>query len=322
MQEIKINTTNDIKKDSIVTGFERILFEKDTQGNIWIGSWSQSPILYKNDGNQITRYEFPIGYYLASDNPFDSNPDSVLFGSSNSIIFFRDEKFHSIPSPKLANPAPYQILNIGQYSYVIFANTSGRKQIHRWNETNWDTLNSNIEFQNIGNLKQISNNRILVTENNSEIAYILDLDGKFVSEFSISSAPMKVKVNSKKIFLFSDSKLEVRNTNGELKNLLDLYDDTMKSYFGSYLEFIDLTVEDESNLTLLLKDKNKKPAKKHLLNFNLDTLTLTPHPLYDKLTPDLNLLRFEKDNLGNYWFKVYGNHYSESFFTLNMELAQ
>lgn len=322
MQEIKINTTNDVKKDSIVTGFERILFERDSNGNIWIGSWSQSHILYKNDGKQITRYEFPIGFYLASDNPFDSNPDTVLFGSSSSVIYYKDDTFYSLPSPKLTNTAPYRILNIGSYLYVIFNNTSSRKQIHRWNGSNWETLSANIEFENIGNLKKISNNRILVTENNSEIAYILDLDGKFVSEFSISGAPMKVKVNSKKIFLYSDSKLEVRNINGELKNLLDLYDDTMKSYFGSYLEFIDLAIEDESNLTLLLRERNKKPAKKHLLNFNLDTLTLTPHPLYDKITPDLNLLRFEKDNLGSYWFKVYGNHYSESFFTLNTELAQ
>ncbi|EMY71591.1 hypothetical protein [Leptospira vanthielii] len=321
MQEIKTNITYDIKKDSIITGFERILFERDHSGNIWIGSWSQSPILYKNDGNQITRYEFPIGYYLASDNPFDSNPDSVLFGSSNSLIFFRDDKFYSIPSPKLANPAPYQILNIGQYTYVIFANTSGRKQIQRWSGSNWETLNCNLEFENIGNLRQVNKNRILVTEGNSEIAYILDLEGKFVSEFTTSGAPMKVKVSSKKVFLYSDSKLEVRNVDGELTNLLDLYDETMKAYFGSYLEFIDLAIEDESNLVLLLKERNKKPSKKYLLNFNLDTLTLTPHPLSDKLTTDLNLLRFEKDNSGDYWFKIYGNHYSESFLTFNTELT-
>ncbi|EOQ94732.1 hypothetical protein LEP1GSC195_0345 [Leptospira wolbachii serovar Codice str. CDC] len=321
MQEIKTNITYDIKKDSIITGFERILFERDHTGNIWIGSWSRSPILYKNDGNQITRYEFPISYYLASDNPFDSNPDSVLFGSSNSLMFFRDDKFYSVPSPKLADPAPYQILNIAQYTYVVFANTSGRKQIHRWDGTNWETLNCNLEFQNIGNLRQVNKNRILVTENNSEIAYILDLDGKFVSEFATSGAPMKVKVNSKKVFLYSDSKLELRNVDGELKNLLDLYEETMKSYFGSYLEFVDLAIEDESNLVLLLKERNKKPSKKYLLNFNLDTLTLTPHPLSDKLTTDLNLLRFEKDNSGDYWFKIYGNHYSESFLTFNTELT-
>lgn len=178
-----------------------------------------------------------------------------------------------------------------------------------------------MEFQNIGNLRQVNKNRILVTENNSEIAYILDLDGKFVSEFATSGAPMKVKVNSKKVFLYSDSKLELRNVDGELKNLLDLYEETMKSYFGSYLEFVDLAIEDESNLVLLLKERNKKPSKKYLLNFNLDTLTLTPHPLSDKLTTDLNLLRFEKDNSGDYWFKIYGNHYSESFLTFNTELT-
>lgn len=321
MQEIKINTTADVKKDSIITGFERILFEKDSHGNIWIGAWNKSPILYKNDGNQITRYEFPVGFYLASDNPFDSNQDSVYFGSSKSVICYKDESFYTLPSPELPNSSPYQILNIGLSVYVIFASTSARKHIHSWNGKHWEILNSNLEFENLRNLKQVSSNRILVTENNTEIAYILDLDGKFVSEFATSGAPMNVKVNSKKIFLFSDSKLEVRSKEGELIHVLDLYDETMKSYFGSYLEFIDISIVDESNLLLLLKERNKKPTKKHFLNFNLDTLTLTPHPLYDQLTGDMNLLRFEKDNLGNYWFKVYGNHYSESFFTLNTELA-
>lgn len=321
MLEIKTIITNDVKKESIVTGFERILFERDFFGNLWIASWNQSPILYKNDGKQITRYEFPIGYYLASDNPFDSNPDCTLFGSSNSILYFKDDLFFSVPSPKLANMAPYQILNIGKYTYVIFANTSGRRSIHRWNGNGWEILNCNLEFENLRNIKQVSKNRILITENNSEIAYILDLDGKLVSEFSTSSAPMKIKVDSKKIFLYSDSKLEVRNQEGELISILDLYDESMKSYFGSYLEFIDLCIEDESNLVLLLKERNRKPAKKHLLNFNLDTLTLTPHPLYDKLTPELNLLQFAKDNSGEFWFKIFGNHYSESFFTLNTELT-
>ncbi|TGK87272.1 hypothetical protein EHQ23_07310 [Leptospira bourretii] len=321
MLEIKTIVTNDVKKESIITGFERILFERDCFGNLWIGSWNQSPILYRNDGAKITRYEFPIGYYLASDNPFDSNPDCTLFGSSQSILYFKDDVFFSVPSPKLANSAPYQILNIGKYTYAIFANTGGRRLIHRWDGASWETLNSQLDFLNLNNLKQLSKNKILVTENNSEIAYILDLDGKLVSEFSTSGAPMKVKMDSKKIFLYSDSKLEVRNSDGELKSILDLYDESIKSYFGSYLEFIDLNIEDESNLTLLLRDRNKKPAKKHLLNFNLDTLTLTPHPLYDRLTPEMNLLQFEKDNSGEFWFKIFGNHYSESFLTFNKELT-
>ncbi|MCW7492519.1 hypothetical protein ND861_09705 [Leptospira sp. 2 VSF19] len=321
MQEIKTKITYNIKRDSIVTGFERILFERDHNGNLWIGSWNQSPILYKIDETQITRFEFPIGYYLASDNPFDSNPDNVLFGSSNSILYFRDDQFFSLPSPKLANPSPYQILNLGIYTYVIFANTSGRKQIHRWNGTNWEILNCDLEFQNLYNLKQISNDKILVTEGNTEIAYILDLNGKLISEFAPSVAPMKVKINSKTIYLFSGSKLEVRNSDGELKSLLDLYDETMKTYFGSYLEFIDVFIQNESNLVLLLKERNKKISKKYLLNFNLDTLTLTPHPLHEKLNSDLNLLRLEIDNSGDYWFKIYGNHYSESFLTFNAELT-
>ncbi|PJZ83052.1 hypothetical protein [Leptospira harrisiae] len=321
MLEIKTIITNDIKKESIITGFERTLFERDCFGNLWIGSWNQSPILYRNDGKQITRFEFPIGYYLASDNPFDSNLEWILFSSSNSILYFKDDVFFSVPSPKLANTAPFQILNIGKYTYVIFANTSGRRLVHRWDGTIWETLNCNLDFLNLSLLKQVGKNRILVTENNSEIAYILDLDGKLVSEFSTSAAPMKVKVDSKKIFLYSDSKLEVRNPDGELKSILDLYDDTMKSYFGSYLEFIDLCIEDESNLILLLKERNKKPGKKHLLNFNLDTLTLTPHPLYDKLTPEMNILQFEIDNSGEFWFKIFGNHYSESFLTFNPVLA-
>ncbi|TGM31140.1 hypothetical protein EHQ82_00015, partial [Leptospira selangorensis] len=291
--------------------------------NLWIGSWNKSPILYKIDGKQITRYEFPIGYYLASDNPFDSNihSDSVLFGSSNSILFFKDDGFLSLPSPKLANPSPYQILNLGKFTYVIFANTSGRKQLHRWNGTNWEVLHCDLEFQNLYQLKQIGNDKLLVTEGNSEIAYILDPNGKLISDFAPSNAPMKVKVNSEKIFLFSDSKLEVRKGDGKLENLLDLYDDTMKSYFGSYLEFIDVYIQNESNLILLLKERNKKPAKKYLFLFHLDTFTLTPHPLSDQLTTDLNLLKFEIDNSGEYWFKIYGNHYSESFLTLNAELT-
>ncbi|TGM52034.1 hypothetical protein EHQ91_16605 [Leptospira biflexa] len=321
MLEVKTNITHNVKRDSIKTGFERILFERDHDGNLWIGSWNQSPILYKIDETQITRFEFPIGTYLASDNPFDSNPNNVLFGSSNSVLFFKDDTFLSLPSPKLANPSPYQILNLGNYTYVIIANTSGRKQIHRWNGTNWEILNCDLEFQNLQNLKQIGNDKILVTEGNSEIAYILDQDGKLISEFAPSGAPMKVKVNSKKIFLFSDSKLEVRNSDGKLESLLDLYDETMKSYFGSYLEFIDVFIQNESNLVLLLKERNKKPANKHLLNFNLDTFTLTPHALSEKLTPDLNLLQFEIDPSGEYWFKIYGNHYSESFITLNAELT-
>lgn len=321
MLEVITNTTHNIQRDSIITGFERILFERDHHGNLWIGSWNKSPILYKIDESQITRFEFPIGTYLASDNPFDSNSNHVSFGSSNSILFFRDDKFYSLPSPKLANPSPYQILNLRNYTYVIFANTTGRKQIHRWNGTHWEILHCNLEFQNLYQLKQIGNDKILVTEANSEIAYILDLYGKLISEFAPSSAPMKAKVNLKQIFLFSDSKLEVRNSDGKLKNLLDLCDDTMKSYFGSYLEFIDIYIENESNLVLLLKEKNKNPSKKHLLNFNFDTFTLTPHPLSEKLTPDLNLLRFEIDPSGEYWFKIYGNHDSESFITLNAELT-
>lgn len=321
MQEIKTTVTYSLKKDSIITGFESILFERDYSGNLWIGSWNKSPLLYKIDGNQITRFEFPIGYYLSSDNSFDSNSDHVLFGSSNSVLYFRDDKFYSLASPKLANPSPYQTLNLANYTYVIFANTTGRKQIHRWNGTNWEILNCDLDFQNLYNLKSIGNDRILVTEGNSEVAYILDQNGKLIFEFAPSGAPMKVKINSKRIFLFSDSKLEVRNSDGELKNLLDLYEESMKAYFGSYLQFIDIFIEDESNLSLLLKEKNKKPAKKYLLNFNLDTLTLTPHPLQEKMNTDLNLLRFEKDNLGCYWFKIYGNHYSESFITLNAELT-
>ncbi|MCG6146399.1 hypothetical protein [Leptospira bandrabouensis] len=321
MQEIKTTVTHNIKRDSIITGFESLLFERDYNGNLWIGSWNQSPILYRIDGNQITRFEFPIGFYLASDNPFDSNPDHVLFGSSNSVLYFRDDRFFSLPSPKLANPSPYQILNLANYTYVIFANTSGRKQIHRWNGTNWEILNFDLDFQNLYNLKSIGNDRILVTEGNSEVAYILDQNGKVISEFTPSGAPMKAKINSKRIFLYSDSKLEVRNSDGELISLLDLYDEAMKAYFGSYLEFIDIFIQNESNLVLLLKERNKKPAKKHLLNFNLDTLTLTPHSLNEKLTADLNLLQFEIDNSGDYWFKIYGNHYSESFITFNAELT-
>lgn len=321
MQEIKTTVTHNIKRDSIITGFESLLFERDYNGNLWIGSWNQSPILYRIDGNQITRFEFPIGFYLASDNPFDSNPDHVLFGSSNSILYFRDDRFFSLPSPKLANPSPYQILNLANYTYVIFANTSGRKQIHRWNGTNWEILNFDLDFQNLYNLKSIGNDRILVTEGNSEVAYILDQNGKVIFEFTPSGAPMKAKINSKRIFLYSDSKLEVRNSDGELISLLDLYDETMKAYFASYLEFIDIFIQNESNLVLLLKERNKKPAKKHLLNFNLDTLTLTPHSLNEKLTADLNLLQFEIDNSGDYWFKIYGNHYSESFITFNAELT-
>lgn len=321
MQEIKINVTKNLHRDSIITGFERILFERDCLGNLWIGSWNQSPILYKNDGIEITRYEFPVGIYLASDNPFHSNLDTVSFGSSNSVIYFNDDKFFNLPSPKLTNSAPYQILNIGLYTYVIFANTSGRKQIHKWNGTHWEILNSKLEFQNLRDLKQISNDRILVTENNLDTAYILNLEGNFISEFSSSGAPMDVKINSDNIFLYSDSKLEVRNKEGELKHILDLYDEKMKSYFGSYLEFIDISIDDHSNLTLLLKERNKTPSKKHLLNFNLDTLTLTQHPLYHKITPDLNVLRFEKDNSGDHWFKIFGNHYSESFYIINQELA-
>ncbi|MGV3665627.1 MAG: hypothetical protein ACO1NV_05810 [Leptospira bouyouniensis] len=321
MLEVKTNITHNIKRDSIVTGFERILFERDYHGNLWIGSWNKSPILYKIDEKQITRFEFPMGTYLASDNPFDSNPNQVLFGTSNSILFFRDESFLSLPSPKLANPSPYQILNLGYYTYVIFANTSGRKQIHKWNGTIWEVLLCDLEFQNLYQLKQIGNDRLLVTEGNSEVAYILDQNGKLILEFAPSGAPMKVKVNSKKIFLISDSKLEVRNNDGKLENLLDLYDETLKSYFGSYLEFIDVYIENESNLILLLKERNKKPANKHLLNFNVDTFTLTPHTLSEKLSADLNLLRFEIDLSGKYWFKIYGNHDSESFLTLNAELT-
>ncbi|TGL85241.1 hypothetical protein EHQ68_17505 [Leptospira congkakensis] len=321
MKEININITKGVNRDSIITGFERILFERDVQGNIWIGSWNQSPILYKNDGIEITRYEFPVGIYLASDNPFHSNPDSVTFGSSNSVIYYNEDKFFNLPSPKLQNSAPYQILNIGLYTYVIFANTSGRKQIHRWDGANWDLLNCKLEFKNLRNLNQVSNKRILVTENNIETAYILNLEGNLISEFSTSGAPMNVKVNSNMIFLYSDSKLEVRNKDGELKHTLDLYDDTMKSYFGSYLEFQDISIEDESNLTLLLKERNKTPSKKHLLNFNLDTLTLTPHYLYDRLSADMNVIGFEKDNSDNFWLKLSGKHYSESFFILNRELA-
>lgn len=321
MQEIKTTVTHNIKRDSIITGFESLLFERDYNGNLWIGSWNQSPILYRIDGNQITRFEFPIGFYLASDNPFDSNSDHVLFGSSNSVLYFRDDRFFSLPSPKLANPSPYQILNLVNYTYVIFANTSGRKQIHRWNGTNWEILNFDLDFQNLYNLKSIGNDRILVTEGNTEVAYILDQNGKVISEFTPSGAPMKAKINSKRIFLYSDSKLEVRNSDGELISLLDLYDEAMKAYFGSYLEFIDIFIQNESNLVLLLKERNKKPAKKHLLNFNLNTLTLTPHSLNEKLTADLNLLQFEIDNSGDYWFKIYGNHYSESFITFNAELT-
>ncbi|PJZ43841.1 hypothetical protein [Leptospira brenneri] len=320
MQEINIKITENIKKESIITGFERILFERDTHGNIWIGSWNQSPILYKNDGTQITRFEFPVGFYLASDNPFHSNQDSVSFGSSDSVVYFNEDKFFNLPAPKLQNPAPYQILTIGLYTYVIFANTAGRRQIYRWDGSSWELLNSKIEFENLRNLKQVGN-RVLVTENNLEVAYILGLDGKFISEFSTSGAPMNIEVSSDKIFLYSDSKLEVRDKDGNLKHTLDLYDETMKSYFGSYLEFIDISIENDSNLTLLLKERNKNPSKKHLLDFNLDTLTLTPHPLYHQITPELNVLQFEKDNSGDYWFKISGKHGSESFHILSKELA-
>ncbi|XDD44685.1 hypothetical protein AB3N58_17725 (plasmid) [Leptospira sp. WS60.C2] len=118
MQEIKINVTKNLQRDSIITGFERILFERDYLENLWIGSWSQSPIPDKNDGVESILYEFPIGF-SPSDNSLYSNPDTVSLETLKLVSYFNEGKFFNLPARKLTNSAPYQILNFNLDTLIL-----------------------------------------------------------------------------------------------------------------------------------------------------------------------------------------------------------